>query len=327
MKKRNPIRNTNDFKKAVFDTFGDEYSVLGEYVNRSTKVRVRHNLCGNEFDVVPYYLIIGSAKCSCLRKTTKGRKINTHPHTRTTEDYKKMVFDIVGDEYTVLGEYINSSTKILMRHNVCGNEWYVNPSSFLRGSRCPNENGFKQKTNEEFQKEFASLNNGIVCLDEYINAYTKIRFKHTDCGYVFERTPSDALSGRWCPVCDRGKAIVGYTDLWSTDYNLALCLKNKEDGYKYKYGTHTKLEFICPYCGKLVMGTPTEVSDVKTHIFKCKYCKDSISYPEKVMISFLDQLGIDYVYQASSENLKWCKKYKYDFYLPLFNYIIEMNGI
>lgn len=327
MERRRPMKNTNDFKKAVFETFGDEYSVLGEYVDKNTKVRVRHNLCGNEFDVIPYYLIVGSAKCSCLRKTTKGRTLNNHPYTRTTEDFKKLVFDIVGDEYTVIGEYVNSSTKILMRHNVCGNEWYVNPSNFLKGSRCPNENGFKHKTNEEFQNEFSSLNNGIICLDEYINSHTKIRFKHIDCGYIFERTPNDALSGKWCPVCGRGKAVLGYTDLWSTDYDLALCLKNKEDGYKYKYGTHTKLEFICPHCGKLVVGSPREVSDLETHVFKCKYCKDSVSYPEKVMINLLDQLGVNYIHQAGSKDLKWCKKYKYDFYLPILNCIIEMNGI
>lgn len=40
-----------------------------------------------------------------------------------TEIFKKRVQDVVGDEYSVLGEYVDyNHTKIKMRHNICGCE-------------------------------------------------------------------------------------------------------------------------------------------------------------------------------------------------------------
>ena len=51
-------------------------------------------------------------------------------------DFKNDVMELVGNEYTVMGDYINNKTKITMIHNKCGYHWYVQPSHFLSGSRC-----------------------------------------------------------------------------------------------------------------------------------------------------------------------------------------------
>jgi hypothetical protein len=59
---------------------------------------------------------------------------------KTNEEFLKEVYSLVGDEYTVLGKYINVHTKILMKHNCkkCNNhEWLVEPTNFLQGTRCP----------------------------------------------------------------------------------------------------------------------------------------------------------------------------------------------
>lgn len=46
--------------------------------------------------------------------------------------------EIAGDEYTVLGEYVNNKKNILMLHTRCGYEWYVKPNHFINtGTRCP----------------------------------------------------------------------------------------------------------------------------------------------------------------------------------------------
>jgi len=56
---------------------------------------------------------------------------------KTTEEFKQEVFSLVQDEYEVLGDYINNRTKILIKHNKCGNNYYVRPNDFLQGYRCP----------------------------------------------------------------------------------------------------------------------------------------------------------------------------------------------
>ena len=38
-----------EFEERVLETIGPDYKVLGEYVNKDTKILVRHFKCGNEF--------------------------------------------------------------------------------------------------------------------------------------------------------------------------------------------------------------------------------------------------------------------------------------
>ncbi len=87
--------NTEIFKKRVQDVVGDEYSVLGEYVDYNhTKIMMRHNICGYEYDILPGVFLKGirCAKCGGTLKYT-------------TETYTKEVKELVGNEYSVLGEY------------------------------------------------------------------------------------------------------------------------------------------------------------------------------------------------------------------------------
>ena len=58
------------------------------------------------------------------------------PKRKTDAEFKKEVFDLVGSEYEFLEPYVNSYTKIKVKHNKCGNVYKVTPDSFLRGSRC-----------------------------------------------------------------------------------------------------------------------------------------------------------------------------------------------
>ena len=81
----------------------------------------------------------------------------------------------------------------------------------------------------------------------------------------------------------------------------------------------------CPSCGQLKLVSPAEVF---AQSFFCKKCSDGISYPEKMFTSLLSELNIDYIYQLSNkyDGFEWCKKYRYDFYLPDTNTIVEVNG-
>lgn len=58
----------------------------------------------------------------------------------------------------------------------------------------------KRKTNEEFIKDLSMLQSGIIALDPYINAVTKIRFQ-CKSGHVWSAKPSNILSGFGCPYC------------------------------------------------------------------------------------------------------------------------------
>lgn len=81
------------------------------------------------------------------------------PKRKDTNKFKEEVYSLVGDEYTVLGEYTEATNKILLRHNNCLDgdtyEYETTPSSFLKGSRCPHCSRMKiilanKKTTKEF---------------------------------------------------------------------------------------------------------------------------------------------------------------------------------
>lgn len=38
-----------EFEERVLETIGPDYKVLGEYINKDTKILVKHFKCGNEF--------------------------------------------------------------------------------------------------------------------------------------------------------------------------------------------------------------------------------------------------------------------------------------
>lgn len=141
-------KTTQEFKKEVYNLVGQEYIVLGEYINNRTKIKIKHSCekCNNyEYEVTPYSFLQGSRCPKCIIKDK----------TKTTQEFKKEIYNLVGNEYSVLGEYVNNRTKIKIRHNCekCNNyEYEVIPFGFLRGHRCPKCND-KTKTSDEFKKE------------------------------------------------------------------------------------------------------------------------------------------------------------------------------
>ena len=56
---------------------------------------------------------------------------------KTHSEFLDEVYDLVQEDYSILSEYLGTTTKIKMKHNKCKNEYMVMPSSFLQGNRCP----------------------------------------------------------------------------------------------------------------------------------------------------------------------------------------------
>jgi hypothetical protein len=132
------------------------------------------------------------------------------PKKKTTDEFIKEVFNLVGDEYEVLDEYVNDSTPISFLHNECGNEFGMRPGKFLgtpncKGNRCPYCYGTPKKTTKRFKIEVKNLtNDGYDVLDEYKTNKDKMRFKHKECDTVFEMSPNNFLNSNVktkCPVC------------------------------------------------------------------------------------------------------------------------------
>ncbi|RWR06754.1 hypothetical protein QNH23_06495 [Siminovitchia fortis] len=157
----------DEFKELVNKEFEGEITVIGEYVNSNTKVLVRHNSdnCDRyEWTVLPSNLVHKRQMCpKCAGNAREG-----------IEGFKRKVRELEGDNYTVIGEYVNADTPIKIRHNnnSCNYfEWEVVPFNFTtHGTRCPACN--QSRGEREISKYL--IKNGI----DYIP-----QFKFDDCKY------------------------------------------------------------------------------------------------------------------------------------------------
>jgi len=252
----------------------------------------------------------------------KTKKFKTH------KIFCEEVINLVGEEYTVLSTYINAKEKILFRHNYdrCNNyEFAMSPSNFLTGRRCPKCAGSLHKTHEEFLEDIKNINLNIKILGQYITAKDTIKVKCLKCNGEWEPIASSLLQGSGCPYCANQKILIGLNDMWTTNYNLAKLLFNIEDGYKYTQKSKKRLDWKCPNCGVIIKNKT--ISDICNNGLSCPKCSDGKSYPEKFMFSILEQLGVDFISQLNKSYFNWCGSYKYDFYLPNINCIIEIHGI
>lgn len=250
-------KTTNEFILEVKALVGNEYTVLSDYVNRVHKVSIKHNICGNTYNVAPTNFL-GGERCPFC----SYRKRRIKP-----DDFAKWFKNTLGDEYTQLDPYIKSSEKIRVKHNVCGTIYSVTPNNLKRGKRCRIcHNKSLVKTQEQFNHDlFLRWGNKIVCVSEYLGVGKLITFKCKRHNCMFSVYPTSIL---------------------------------KDDSAG------------CPLCKHENTPTPYQVTG-----------------PEQDIFSELSSYGIDFIYQKMFDDCK--SKYKplpFDFFIPSMNLIIEYDG-
>lgn len=163
------------------------------------------------------------------------------------EGFLKYMKNLYGDEYTMLGSYVNSSTPVLFRHNKCGNEWFTKPAHIANGHGCNNrfcchargENHYKWKselTDEDRKKNLSRLTL-FGYKDWRIGIFIKYENKCVVCG---NKTKKD------------NKIVAHHLNSWNNhkderfDINngVAICEKHHIEFHsKYGYGDNTKEQF------------------------------------------------------------------------------------
>lgn len=281
-KKRRRAKKFKEIKDKLKDKYGDEYTVLDtQYKTLHTKMRVRHNVCGNTIWVTMDALL-QQPLCSYCHGGIR----------RSDKEFRKKVRELTDDEYTFLDRYINSATKIRVKHNACGYIYKVRPNDFLRGSgRCPKCNSAIYRTTESYKQEIKDIyGDEYTVLGEYKNRTAKIKVRHNKCGYVWNVPAKNLLTGHGCPVClqSRGERFV-YQVLV---HDLGLSKDQFKYGYvipDLKYKSNLHFDFWIPsiktaieYDGKQHYES-NEFFDKRESLYirqerdckKNQYCKDN----------------------------------------------------
>lgn len=215
--------NNEEIDKRMFELTKDEYVRIGNYINNRTKMLVKHNLCQNEYGITWGNFQKGHRcpKCFGLEKLN-NREID------------KRMFELVGNEYIRLGEYINSGTKMLIKHNICGNEYGVRWSNFQTGYRCLKCFGNKKLDNQEIDKRIFELTkNEYIRLGDYLNANTKMLVKHNTCNNEYKVTWGNFQQGKRCPKCNESKGEKEISDILNS-LNIKYTPQKRFSECKYK---------------------------------------------------------------------------------------------
>lgn len=206
-----PRRKTNDeFKQEVYELVGNEYIFIDNYQGAKIKVRVKHNKCKHIYSVAPSNFLDGQRCPYCAKLSRRCKLAKTL--AKTDEQFKKEVYELVGNEYTFLDAYVNNKTKLKVKHNKCGRIYKVAPHDFFKGGRCHTcSSKAQRKANTQFKQEVYDLvGNEYEFLDTYVNARTKLRVKHIECNNTYKVKPDSFLHGSRCPYCSspKGELII-----------------------------------------------------------------------------------------------------------------------
>ena len=194
--------STETFKKELYEKYGDEYELLEDYIDSKTPVLIKHRKCGK--DDYHYRSVIILKGCGCKYCADKENGLKQR---KSSEQFKQEVFNRVGNEYTVLGEYETSKTPIKMRHNSCNCNYYewdtTTPSSFLSGTRCPECFGTHKLQNEDFDKRIQELYpDEYERISDYTGSNKRILVRHLLCNSEpFPVRPTQLYKNNVCPNC------------------------------------------------------------------------------------------------------------------------------
>lgn len=198
-----PRKKTHEeFVNEVLSLVSDEYSILETYINSSTKILFRHNLCGYEYKVSPNNFVSRGNRCPNCFGTTK----------KTQQQFEEEVYRLVKDEYSVLGNYITNHTHIKMRHNKCGYTYHVSPIEFTGSHqrRCPSCYGNIKLTSDEIFQRIQKIlgdNYEIISLS-CAGIQEEVSIKHLICGTEYRKKPKDIFYQEpKCPTCARNQIL------------------------------------------------------------------------------------------------------------------------
>ena len=235
--------------------------------------------------------------------------------------------DIKG-EFEIL-ENIKDTKKIKILYQ--GQEFEIRKDSFLKcefgrvlGKRTKE---FKIEIGSVFQdkgrnitiidREHRDRSDGENRKDKYY------KYRCNRCSYEGWIRENQLLGSGGCACC-RGRVVVeDINSIWKTDSWMLGLGVSLTDSKSYTSNSNKKINVTCPNCGNKKQITPNYIYRYKT--ISCT-CGDGFSYPEKFMFSVLKQLNLEFETQLTKTTFGWCGSYRYDFYIPKYNMIIETHG-
>lgn len=244
-------------------------------------------------------------------------------------NWRYEIGDVIKDEkrdMTIIDREIRSRLQYYKYHcNIDGNEYWIYVGNLDKGGRC-NVCSKKRNWKYEIGQIIKDEKRDMIIIDRELRGigYQYYKYHCNIDGNEDWISNSNLKKGTRCNVCSNYKAMLGVNTIWDTDrYLVEVYGLDEEFAKTHTIGTTEKGKFTCKDCGNIKLIIPTSVKKNKS--IGCS-CGDKVSYPEKFVYSMLKQLNIDFKSQLTKSKFKWIGSYKYDFYVPSLDLILETHG-
>lgn len=307
-----PNLKTNEEYKSELNELFPNIELIGDYKGNSQKTDYKCKICGHEWSISPKLLKrtkYGCPNCAEIKK-----------HSMYSEAfYSKM--KTIHPDIMILGEYIDSKTKIKLKCLIDGYEWYSDPAHLIhRKHGCPKCGGSLKLTNDEFLHRLKIEHPNLVALTEYINDSTKVKMHCNICNNEWYASPSHLHQGRGCPEC----AIQSKHDKFAKSIDQFIEEMKLVDPTIIITGNYvngrTPIECKCSVCGSIWYPTPSNLLAGKG----CSVCASSKG--EKRVAHYLRLLNINYEPEYRFDDCRYKYPLPFDFYIPSLNTCIEFDG-
>lgn len=228
-----------EVKARVEEVHGDKIEVdWSGYVNVTTNVKCKCNVCGHEWFATPSQLF----SCGC-----KGCRINKSRLTVSCVEEK--VRAVHGDSISVdYSKYKNNKTKLSCVCNVCGYSWESTSDQLIhkRGCRRCFEN--RTKISLQMAKDRVLSKHGksiSVNWETYDGVASSLECSCNVCGYVWASTLY-RLSRSGCKKCAANKRVISVSEIKRRIEDVHG--SSIEVDYSLYTDTLTKLHCKCNVC-------------------------------------------------------------------------------
>jgi hypothetical protein len=210
----------------------------------------------------------------------------------TTSEFKERLFNIYGNQFEVLSEYINNETKIKLKCNKCRNIIEKKPVKMTGSARegCYICSGKYHKTTEYFKKELENkFPNQFEILEEYCGARIPINVRRLKCDHIQKITPDNLLRGKGCPYCGIRQSrymdiVENYFDTHNIQYEKEKVFEGCRNIRPLPFDYYIESKNICVEVdgefhyetNSVYLNNRSSYEEVhKRDLIKTQYCKDN----------------------------------------------------
>lgn len=185
-----------EYLKQVEVIHKGKIKVLGKFKGSTTKVLVKCNICGHEWEVTPYNTLKGIGCRKCVDRS----------RARTYDDFIREFREIHGDNIEILTEYQGMSSRLKLRCTIDGHIWETTANCLIGKKHTGCDECYRRRTrrtHEEYIREMKEIHgDSIEVLGKYYNNATKVPLKCNICGHEWTSVYRNSVTlGYGCKNC------------------------------------------------------------------------------------------------------------------------------